>query len=217
MIEIELKKTRKSSKHHFQLDVNLITAPQKIIGLTGASGSGKSTFFKILSGLVRPDSGTIKVNNHLWCNIDHKKYKKPQQRSCSYLFQEATMFTHLTLAQNIQFANTKLTISEVQHWLSKLDLFELRNQYPNALSGGQQKRAALIMTLVNPTDVILLDEPFSALDEEAQQLVVKLIKTHHQQHQPTIFIASHNIEILKQLCHVTTTITHGKLDIPLTL
>ncbi len=213
MIQIALEKIITSKKHHFEFKVNANIESPQIIGVSGNSGTGKTTFFRMLSGLTTSDAGYIHVNEEVWYHHEQKLTKPVKDRSCSYLFQSATLFNHLTLKENIRFANSKVSEVEIEAWFSALNILSLKNLYPNELSGGQQKRAAFVMTLVNTTNIILLDEPFVALDEEAKELVLTSIKRVFNDRKCVIFIASHDKTLLKSLCHKVYEIKDGKLDI----
>jgi len=212
MIQIAFN-TSFSKKHSFELKVDIHLENPAIIGIIGDSGSGKTTFFKILSGLTSPNSGAILVNGKPWYDSKQKINIKTNKRSCSYLFQEATLFTHLTVLQNILFANNLLLQQEIDEWLGVLELIPYKNQYPNQLSGGQQKRVALIISLVQESCLVLLDEPFVALDKNKQKQVADLIRKVCKERSATFFIASHQTQLLSTICDITYEIKGGVLDI----
>ncbi len=207
MIDIAIQKSfiaKSSSGLNLKIDIK-IDSPQ-IIGIRGVSGAGKTTLFRMLSGLVIPSSGTISVNRKVWFSSDNRINIAPQKRTCGYLFQEATLLPNFSLFENIRFANTDLSPLEINEYLKDVDLQGQKDVYPSLLSGGQQKRGALLVALAQSNDVVLLDEPLVALDTESQTKVKKLIKRIQEERNCTVLIASHNESVFEELCSQTFTL-----------
>ncbi len=152
----------------FQLDVQF-EADRETVVLFGRSGSGKSRSLAAIAGLMRPDSGTIAIGDRTvfdsWRGIN----VPPQQRSLGYLFQQVGLFPHMTVDQNIAYplAGWDRTARDrrVEELKRLLRIEDLGRRYPDQISGGQQQRVALARALARPVEALLLDEPFSALDE----------------------------------------------------
>jgi len=136
--------------------------------LFGPSGSGKSTLLHFLAGIKKPDSGIIRFGPKTWFDGSQKIFLSPQKRSVGLLFQDYPLFPHLTVSGNISFGLNGLPLSErkdrIRSWNNRLKLQGKEERYPNALSGGERQRVALAQTMAPQPDLVLLDEPFSALD-----------------------------------------------------
>ena len=152
----------------FQLDVQF-DADRETVVLFGRSGSGKSRSLAAISGLMRPDSGRIVVGGEVVFDATSSVNVPPQQRSLGYLFQQVGLFPHMTVDQNIGYplAGWERTARtrRVEELKGLLRIEDLGARYPDQMSGGQQQRVALARALARPVRALLLDEPFSALDE----------------------------------------------------
>ena len=140
--------------------------------ITGPSGSGKSQLLKAIAGLVKPDSGHIRVGGGLLFDTQAGVDLKPQARDLAYLFQDYALFPHLNVRQNVGFGLARGWLNpaahapqaNVDHWLEIFQLTAVAQQFPDELSGGQRQRVALARALVARPRALLLDEPFAALD-----------------------------------------------------
>jgi molybdate transport system permease protein len=140
----------------FELDVAWSTRARRI-AILGPSGSGKSLTLRLIAGLERPDAGTLQLSGRDLLQLP------PERRSIAYVLQTYGLFPHLTIAEHLRFP-VGADPDEAQHWLERLGLSDLKERLPAALSLGQQQRVALARALVRPAGLMLLDEPFSALD-----------------------------------------------------
>ena len=160
--------------------------------LTGANGSGKTTLIKLIAGLYSPLSGSIKINN---VNVENIP---PWERNIGYLPQEGLLFPNQTVKENIQFplemrSLTKKKInSAVDEIVDMLDLSELLNRKPQGLSGGEKQKACLARALVCKPDILLLDEPVSAIDEKAKIIYCEKLKVLQKRLNITTLHVSHN-------------------------
>ena len=197
--DVSLQKTYKSQQHQFDIDVSFKSNASRLV-LFGPSGAGKTQLLKMLSGLTTPDHGHIRFNHIDLFNSSEGMCTTPQERALAYVFQEYALFPHLTVMQNIAFSLSKSWFNpgpqfshpDVDQWLDKFELRTLAHQYPHQLSGGQSQRVALARALVMRPKAILLDEPFSALDESLRQnLRQELSQVQAQLNIPMILI-SHN-------------------------
>ena len=167
---------------------------EKIYGILGESGTGKTTFLKTISGLLKRIKGTIKVDKSL-------------KRSIYMMHQSYTCFDWLTCLDNIliteKIKHHKIT-SELKEKaykaLSDVGLIEHANKYPTQLSGGQRQRLALARTLFTSPQVILMDEPLSALDEDTRRCMQDLILNIHKQTHNTIIMVTHSPQEAKRMC-----------------
>ena len=149
----------------FRLDVNF-EAENEILGLLGASGCGKSVTLRCIAGIIKPDEGHIELDGKVFFDSVKKIHLPPQERRVGYLFQQYALFPNMTVAQNISSAvRDKSRKAEIAAQL--MQTYQLQNvasSRPAQLSGGQQQRAALARILASDPEILLLDEPFSALD-----------------------------------------------------
>lgn len=194
----------KRHEQHKQLDLlncELVSDAQSIV-IMGASGSGKSLFLKSLAGLLAIDEGYIHFNGQVFLDT-HRKIDMPTRpRRVSYLFQEFALFPHLTVAQNIALASSKSIFSLsknkalalAQPWLALVDLANYATTYPQQLSGGQKQRVALARALAAEPQLLLLDEPFSALDQNLRTEMRQWVKEIITQQNLPIILVSHDLE-----------------------
>ena len=168
----------------FRLDVAWSTAGRRL-GILGPSGSGKSLTLRLIAGLERPDLGTLKVGS---CDLSHLP---PEGRSIAYVLQNYGLFPHLNIAEHLRFpigADLDLAL----HWLERLGLGSLTDRLPAELSLGQQQRVALARALVRPAEVMLLDEPFSALDAPLRSRLRRELRDLQREIAATTIIVTHD-------------------------
>ena len=177
MLKVNIQKELKE----FDLDVDF-ELKNKRLGILGPSGCGKSMTLKSIAGIVNPDSGVISVsadNEDVYFDSNKKINLKPQNRNVGYLFQNYALFPNMTVEENIGIGvekeNRERTVPEM---IKRFHLHGLEKRYPRQLSGGQQQRVALARILAYGPDVILLDEPFSAMDTFLkEQLRLELVNS----------------------------------------
>ncbi len=148
----------------FTLNIAISCVPGKIVILTGPSGSGKTTVLRCLAGLEPIDGGFIRFHGAWWNDPKVALKVTPQARGVGLLSQDYALFPHMTVGQNIQFAMKKR--EDPGRLLVSMKIGHLRDKYPGAISGGERQRAALCQILARRPQLLLLDEPFSALDRE---------------------------------------------------
>ncbi|MEO1958777.1 MAG: ATP-binding cassette domain-containing protein [Nautiliaceae bacterium] len=185
MIKVNISK--KLSK--FMLNVNFNFNNNFIYLIEGKSGSGKTTFLRILSGLNRSE-GEIIVDGKVWQN--EKIFLPPQKRDIGFVFQDLALFPHMNVIENLLFVKKdKKLANEI---LSIVGLNGFENRYPINLSGGEKQRVAIARALMKKPKILLLDEPFSALDLENREIIKKELQNIKEKFKTTIFIVSHNKE-----------------------
>ena len=147
---------------HFELATEFTVSKDEIIVLFGPSGSGKTTILNCIAGLTKATGGLIRLNDRLL--FDAKKVHIPiQKRKIGYLFQDYALFPHLTVWKNIAYGMKKEKFAE--QLMNELRIDHLKDQYPHEVSGGEKQRVAIARALATEPDLLLLDEPFSALDD----------------------------------------------------
>ncbi|MBE9157632.1 molybdate ABC transporter permease subunit [Nodosilinea sp. LEGE 06152] len=198
----------------FTLDVAFST-DRHPLGLLGASGAGKSLILRCLAGLETPHSGRIVVNGRVLFDSDLGINLPSRDRRIGYLFQHYALFPHLTVAQNIAYGlwgESKAAIARrVAEQLQQVQLVGFGDRYPHQLSGGQQQRVALARALAPNPDILLLDEPFSALDAHLRsELEKQLLKTLANYQGLTLFV-SHNLEEAYRVCEHLLVLSEGRV------
>ncbi|AZY49841.1 ATP-binding cassette domain-containing protein [Bordetella avium] len=173
MIDIALRKTLVAQDRRFEMDVRLRTASRRVV-LFGPSGAGKSMTLRAVAGLLRPDAGHIAVDGRVFYDSEQTLFLPPQARRVAYLFQDYALFPHLTVGQNVAFALSQGWFNprrrgvspQARRWIDAFELGPIINSYPAQISGGQKQRTALARALASEPALLLLDEPFSALDSQ---------------------------------------------------
>ena len=199
----------------FQLRVRF-EAEREIMALLGASGCGKSMTLKCIAGIQHPDRGRIVLGDRVLFDSEARINLPPQKRRVGYLFQQYALFPHMTVEQNILAGARGSTRSErraaLEEMLATFRLEGLEKLRPGQLSGGQQQRGALARILAGQPELLLLDEPFSALDEHLKwQLELELSDTLKAFPGGVLFV-SHSRDEVYRLCDTVCVLTQGKSD-----
>lgn len=216
--DVSVKKTYQSRHRQFEINIHLQSDAKRLV-LFGPSGAGKTQLLKMLCGLTHPDSGHIRFSSKDMFNHASGVRKTPQERRLAYVFQEYALFPHLNVVQNIGFSLSKHWLNpakhihspEIEKWLDKFDLKSLAYQYPHQLSGGQSQRVALARALVMSPEALLLDEPFSALDESLRQALRDELSDLQSQLSVPMVLISHNPEDVLKFGDDIVTLSHGKI------
>ena len=150
---------------------------KEIVLIKGRSGQGKSSLLNVVSGLKKPDSGTITCNNVVF--NDEDIFLEPEKRNLGYVFQDFALFPHINAESNIKYAMSTNDIDLFDEVINSLSLKDHLQKMPHELSGGQQQRVAIARSLLRKPSLLLLDEPFSNLDQDnkvrAQELIMAVI------------------------------------------
>lgn len=189
MLEIKLKYQLKKTLIH----ININDKEPKIYALRGPSGIGKTTVLNMIAGLRQADEAYIKLNNRVITDTEKKINVKIQKRNIGYLFQDYQLFPNMTVLENITFMTEQNKL--IDEIIKKLNISHLVDQYPLTLSGGESQRVALARTLSTKPDLIMLDEPFSSLDDDTRNEGIKLIRQVFKEWKiPIIFVTHSNYE-----------------------
>ncbi|MFA6808328.1 MAG: sulfate/molybdate ABC transporter ATP-binding protein, partial [Eubacteriales bacterium] len=197
----------------FTLDVKF-SVEKGTIGFLGSSGSGKSMTLRCIAGLVIPDKGRIVLNDRVLFDSEKGINVSVQERNTGFLFQNYALFPNFTVRENIAFGLKKLSKKEqavrIEEKLEMMQLGELQNRYPSQLSGGQQQRTALARALVTEPECLLLDEPFSALDNHIRSRLEKeLLETIESYSGITVYV-THNLEECYRISKEIVVMERGK-------
>jgi len=185
----------------FTLDVELSVADGEIIALLGPNGAGKSTLLGAISGLIRPDSGHVRVAGRVVTErtASARVSVPPERRRIGLLSQDPLLFPHLTAVENVAFGQRAQgrprsdARRDAHEWLDAVGLAEFADRKPTALSGGQQQRVAIARALAARPDVLLLDEPLAALDVQTATHIRRLLSERLAQSATTTILVTHDV------------------------
>ncbi|MFA6845586.1 MAG: ATP-binding cassette domain-containing protein [Sphaerochaetaceae bacterium] len=208
-LSVRLRKSLSS----FTLDVSFSVQNGEILGLVGPSGSGKSMSMKCIAGIEKPDEGRIVLNDRVLFSKEEHISLPTRVRGCGYLFQSYALFPRMRVRDNILLGIPKgpNRMDELDRYLGLLHIQEIANGYPSQISGGQQQRVALARILASNPSLIMLDEPFSALDQELKDAIdedfLSILRSFGG---PVIFV-SHNKEEITRYCTRQIHIHDGRI------
>lgn len=212
-----LKASVQKKLWHFDLDVSFQVDVGQILVLWGPSGAGKTTILECLAGLCTPGSGQIRLDGHTLFS-SHQNINLPsRQRGIGYLFQNYALFPHMTVEDNVRFGLQAQRISPSKQKVVYQDLMDsfgvghLLKRYPSQLSGGEQQRVALVRALVVNPRLLLLDEPFSALDRETKLALRQRLISLHQQWKIPMILVTHDQEDAQELGDVFINLHDGQI------
>lgn len=198
MLRVDVQKSLTSPSGVFTIDVRLEVEQNGIATLFGNSGAGKTTLLRMIAGLTIPDRGSIAVEGETWFDSSRNIFRPPQARNVGFVFQDYALFPNMTIRENLEYA----AIGSDGPWLNRLleltGLAPMQAHMPNELSGGQKQRVALARALVRRPKVLLLDEPFAALDTEMRVKLQDEIMTAMRELPMSTVMVSHDLsEVFK--------------------
>jgi len=224
MIELLLKKQLQGAAGGMEIDMDLQIPIGSITGIIGPSGAGKTSLLKMIAGIQTPDRGRISVGDKVYYDSGKGIDTSPQKRDVGLVFQDLALFPHMDIEGQLRYAlphRLPDTLPDgvadgqeesiIADAIKMMDLEKLRTQRPKHLSGGQQQRVALARSIVQRPSLLLLDEPFSALDDEMKQHIRSYVKTIHERFQMTILLVSHDRGDLSKLCDYIIQLDQGKV------
>lgn len=212
-MSILIENLTKQIKNNLIVDhINLEVKTGKLIAILGPSGSGKSTLLKLIAGIDIPDSGRI------WLSGKDSKFLSIQERQIGFVFQNYALFNHFTVFQNIAYGlqlrnikNQKIN-SRVNELLKLIELKNFSNHYPYQLSGGQKQRVALARALAIEPKVLLLDEPFGALDIQVRTNLRHWLKKLHEEVSVTTLLVTHDQQEAMELANEIVILKKGRVE-----
>lgn len=213
MINVAVNKNFVERGGDFYVNFKLAINQGELVTIFGGSGVGKTTLLRIIAGLVTPDAGTLQACGETWFDASKKVNIKPQKRNVGFVFQDFALFPHLTVRGNLLFALPKGDDDTVLNELIELmELGHIQNRKPESLSGGQKQRVALARALVQKPQILLLDEPLSALDGHMREKLQNyLLEVHHRFNLTTIMV-SHDVGETIKMSDSVVVIKDGKVD-----
>lgn len=210
MLEVDIKK----NFENFKLDAKF-TNEEGILGILGASGSGKSLTLKAIAGIIKPDYGKIVLNGRVLFDKDKKINIPTKDRKVGYLFQDYALFPNMTVYENIKTGlreKNRNCEKIIDKKLEELHIGHIKNSMPEMISGGEKQRTALARILVNEPEILLLDEPYSAIDGYLRwSIELEVRKIIEEYKIPTLFV-SHDRDEIYRMCDDIVIMAKGKSE-----
>ena len=192
-------------------NINLLVKSGEIISILGSSGCGKTTLLRIIAGLEKQKKGTLKINDTI---VSDSNYSiPPEKRNIGLVVQDRALFPHLNIYENVNFGirNLSSEIDTPREYLKLFKVEKLSKKYPHEISGGEQQRVALARSMAPNPNILLLDEPFNALDNQLKLELHNETKKIFKEKSSTVIIVSHDIEEAKFFSDRLFSIQNGVL------
>ena len=199
-VKIKLRQQLFPKDLEFEADFSAV-----VTGLYGASGIGKTTILNSIAGIQHNDFCQLTFKNQVWCDTEKRLFVQPQKRQLAYLMQEISLFPNMTVEENIKFSRTiqakcaENNQEEFSNLATTLQLTDFLKQDITRLSGGQKQRVALARALYSQPKLLLLDEPFTGLDDQSVSDAILLLSKLIQEQEIQTIIVSHRLQELKAL------------------
>ncbi|MHC8411433.1 molybdenum ABC transporter ATP-binding protein [Pseudomonas sp. Hz4] len=218
----------------FTLEVDLQLPGRGVTALYGHSGSGKTTCLRCIAGLEKAEQGFIQVNGEVWQDSDEKIFVPPHKRALGYVFQEASLFPHLSVLANLEFGLKRIPRQQrrvdMTHATELLGIGHLLDRHPQNLSGGERQRIGIARALLTSPKILLMDEPLAALDSQRKNEILPYLQRLHDELDIPVLYVSHSQDEVARLADHLVLLSNGKalasgpigetlarLDLPLAL
>ncbi|MDX2247000.1 MAG: ATP-binding cassette domain-containing protein [Bacteroidia bacterium] len=207
-----MTKTLNGSGGKYRLEIHLPLTPGKTLAVMGPSGAGKTSLLRMLSGLMKPESGKIEIAGEVWFDSQAGIFRPPQQRSVGFVFQDYGLFPHMTVRENLLFGAEKNTPKEeINRLLEEMNLWGVSSQLPTKLSGGQQQRVALARAFLRKPKLLLLDEPLAALDKPLRLQLQQDLRKFQKELGCTTLLISHDPGEIARLADEVIILENGQI------
>ncbi len=210
MIEARLK----IAYSGFSLDVDLHLPGRGVSALYGHSGSGKTTCLRCIAGLERAEQGFVQINDEIWQDSDNGIFVPPHKRALGYVFQEASLFPHLSVLANLQFGLKRIAKSQRRVDLAQatelLGIGHLLERHPQHLSGGERQRVGIARALLTSPKLLLMDEPLAALDSQRKSEILPYLQRLHDELDIPVLYVSHAQDEVARLADHLVLLSDGK-------
>jgi len=189
--------------------------PSGITAIYGPSGAGKTSLLDCIAGLSTPDSGRIALNSTVWFDASNKKNMSTRTRQIGYVFQSPALFPHLTAQENSEFGLHELPPLErkarVDHALEQFRISHLAGEKPGRIAGGERQRVAIVRAMVTNPAVLMLDEPFTALDHASKSHSMEALRVWASHHAVPVLLVTHAIEEVFSLADMSVCLDSGRV------
>lgn len=212
LLDVHIRHTLHTAHGVLPMEVDFALPANSILALTGPSGAGKTTLLKQIAGLSMPTSGRIAFGINQWLDTANRMHIPAQHRHIGFVFQDYALFPNMTVMQNLEYAlprNGDRTL--IGHLLETTGLAQLASRKPHQLSGGQQQRVALARALVREPELLLMDEPFAALDPEMRVQLQDLLLKLRRERPFTVVLVTHDMGEIFRLADLVAVMDTGKL------
>ena len=212
MISCSIEKVLRAAGGEMKLHLDLELRKGELVTLYGESGAGKTSSLRMLAGLLTPDRGRIAVAGKTWFDSERKINMKPQERKLGFVFQDYALFPHMTVRENLEYGLKSTEDGRlVSQLIEMVALGDLQDRKPDTLSGGQKQRVALARALVGKPELLLLDEPLSALDAKIRTKLQDDILAVHREFGLTTLLISHDLGEIHKLSDRVVELEQGKV------
>ena len=202
MLDIELHKEFKTKHRRVNVTCAAVFKKEMTTALYGKSGVGKSSILRMIAGLETPDRGRIILNGITLFDSSKNINISIGERKMGFVFQDYNLFPNMTIERNLKYASKNgLIDADITMMLEKLDLTNLLHSYPGQLSGGQRQRIAIVRSLCQKPNILLMDEPFSALDDESINELIQQIRYIQESLKMMIIIVSHRKDVIFEMAN----------------
>ena len=208
MLHIDVKKQLGT----LPLEAHLDIPSQGVTALFGLSGSGKSSLINLVSGLINPDEGVIALNDRELFNLAENVCVPINQRNIGYVFQDARLFPHYTVNGNLRYGMKNTSKDEFNYIVELLGIGHLLKRYPITLSGGEKQRVAIGRALLTDPEILLMDEPLSALDLPRKRELMNYLERLSKEISIPILYVTHSLDELLRLAERVVLLTNGKVE-----
>ena len=212
MMKIQIYKEFFKSSNQFFIDVDFSMKKGSFNALYGGSGSGKTSILNVISGIKYADKGKISISDIVWLDTENKINLPVNKRKIGVVFQNSVLLPHFSVYENILFSKDKNDSFDLMNELIELfSISDLLNYSTDILSGGQKQKVAIVRALIRNPDLLLLDEPFSAIDTEQRKQIQDSLLKAHQKLKFTALVISHDLEEVVRLSENIFMIENGKI------
>ncbi|MGE8146240.1 molybdenum ABC transporter ATP-binding protein [Pseudomonas frederiksbergensis] len=198
----------------FALDVDLQLPGRGVTALYGHSGSGKTTCLRCIAGLEKAEDGFIQINDEVWQDSNQKIFVPPHKRAIGYVFQEASLFPHLSVLANLEFGLKRIPKQQrrvdMAHATELLGIGHLLDRHPQHLSGGERQRIGIARALLTSPKLLLMDEPLAALDSQRKNEILPYLQRLHDELDIPVLYVSHSQDEVARLADHIVLLSDGK-------